>query len=81
MQLTPVRVWVAHPLDLLLGLVEEGGDRARVADVPVALKCHTDLNSLVAPQVSPDVPAGEGAGVSWVDRDGRGGVRTSPALP
>lgn len=55
--LTPVRVRVAHPLNFLLGLVEQVGHRAGVADVPVTLECNTDLNRLVAPQVAPDIPA------------------------
>lgn len=47
---------MAHPLNFLLCLVEEVGDRAGVADVPVTLKRNTDLNRLVAPQVTPDIP-------------------------
>lgn len=47
-------------LDLVLGLVEEGGDRSRVADVAVPLKLGADFDSLVPPEIPTDVPAGCG---------------------
>lgn len=70
---TPVRIRVRELVHLLLGLVEQRGDRSRVAHVAVALELGADLDRLVAPQVAADIPAGRrrrvrgtGRRVSWV---------------
>lgn len=47
---------MAHPLHLLLCLVEESRYGPRVLHMAVALKLYTNLDGLVAPQVTAHVP-------------------------
>lgn len=70
---TAVGVRVREPLHLLLGLVEERGDGARVADVAVAFKHDADLDRAVAPEVAADVPAGRGRARALADQSKQGG--------
>lgn len=59
-ELTSVRVRVAQPLHLLLGLQQQRRHGTGVPDISVALERDADLDGTVAPEVSSDIPVGGG---------------------
>lgn len=66
---------MAHPLHLLLCLVEESRHGPRVLHMAVALKLYTNLDGLVAPQVTAHVPRNQACREQGAraesERDGR----------